>query len=151
RGVGLSVGRGGILWAYETMVPYYTASAHTAAHEAVIAKAMTELVTEAKALVEVDDGESDEASYRKVTELARTVQERHQRLPIKTTHFLTKLEPISSHDVRDEGFSDTQFIITPNYTRHTAHVPTRGQKACLGAVRVRGGLFKGSFDPSKKV
>lgn len=69
-------------------------------------------------------------------------------LPVRGTHFLIRLESADSHDVRDEGFSNTEFIITPNAARRQRRIPITAPRVHLGATRVAStDEFTGSFSP----
>lgn len=70
RGIGLSIGRGAVLWTYDTMIAYYTASGHGLRHEALLDTASQQLLTEAEALTAVEGATDLNANYRRVTELA---------------------------------------------------------------------------------
>jgi hypothetical protein len=122
KGVGLSVMCGGVLWTYETMIPYYTARGHAIDHETILMKAAEQL--HAKATTARGEGAKSEegAAYRRVEELARTVKEQ-MRLPVKGTNLLIKLESRNSPDVKDEGFSKTEFVITPNSKKMDKNIP----------------------------
>jgi hypothetical protein len=151
RGIGLSVGRGAVLWTHDTMIPYYTASGHSVRHEVLLDAAAQQLHREAQALTTVEGAGADLATaYRRVEELTRATQSEYQAmLPVRGTNFLIKLEPMNSHDVKDKGYSHTEFIITPNAAKKWSDIPiTGGQRGFLGAIPTGNGRqFKGNFGP----
>lgn len=151
RGVGLSVGRGAVLWTHDTLIPYYTASGHSVRHEALLDAASQQLYREAQAVTTVERTGGDlAAEYRRVEELTRATQREYQAmLPIRNTQFLIRLEPMNSHDVRDKGYSHTEFIITPNAAKKWKDIPvTGGHQGFLGAVPTgTGRQFRGHFGP----
>src|SRR5262249_47290729 len=117
RGVGLSLGRGAVLWSYETMIPYYSASAHVVQHEVLLVKASEQLYRDTQALAAAGGSKRDLAiAYSEVERLANRTQEQYEeQLPVRGTKFLIRLEPFGSPDVQGpRHFSKTAFIITPN-------------------------------------
>jgi hypothetical protein len=152
RGVGLSLGRGAVMFAHRTRLPYYTASGHSVRHNELLELAWLELEREAALVAEAPGPHTLAADYERVHAIAQRVARRYdEMLPLRgTTHFLIQLEPLDSRNVQDNGVSDTDFIITPNTLHGRRPVHIRRVKAAFGAVAAGTG-FSGSFDPSKVV
>ena len=69
-----------MLWTYDTMLPYYTASGHGLRHEALLDGAAQQLLTEAEALTAVEGATDLSANYRRVQELANATQTEYQAM-----------------------------------------------------------------------